>query len=419
MKQTKFKIPKRKRPLIYLPIILLIGMVMLLQNRCVEEYNPNLKESERLLTIDGSIVREQEEQMVVVSMSSPVDSTQFNPFSNCKVFVTDDQNHVFPFEEKYDGKYSAKIDSSYLQIGAKFKLTVETPDKNTYESDFEEILECAPIDSLYFLEETNYSKNLEKEINGLRLNVDIRTNKELTSFYRWKISDAWEYRSLFHIDEIYNWSNDLEKDIITKIDNKDSLQRCWRFGEQIGIYSSSTLNMSDQGIKRIPLHYIFGDDIRLNVKYSCLVNQYSLNEGAYIYWQNKEVEIAESGGLYFSQPSQSVSNLKNINNDHEVVLGYFWVSSVKQKRIFFDGPLKPYGYAFTCPKDSFIVDNKYNDNPQLRKIYLRDSINWPIYIVYREPVPSEGQVFKETADQFCFDCRLMFGGTINKPDYWQ
>ena len=189
-----FKERFKKQHSLLLFTSLAISMVVL-NTQCIEEYDPNLNVDVDLLTVNASIVRGHEEQTVVITRSTPLDDTQYIAVENCNVFVTDDRDNKFQFEEKSAGKYIAKIDLLYLDIGAKFKLTIITPDNNVYESDYEEIHDCPPVGSLYFLEETNYSKELYKDLSGLRLNLDLRALEGYTGYYRWKIHETWEYRS--------------------------------------------------------------------------------------------------------------------------------------------------------------------------------------------------------------------------------
>ena len=372
---------------------LLLGIILLSITHCIEEYSPNVDVDTSLLAIDASIVRGQVEQSVIITRSSSVENTLFIPVGKCLVAVIDDKNNVFQFEEQSGGKYTTKIDSSYLHIGAKFKLIFETPDRNIYESEFEEIIDCPPVDSLYFLEEMRYSKNKNSYIIGLRLNVDIKNLDEYSNYYRWKVNETWEIKSKFHIDRklLSHFTEGGKPYEIFK--NTDSLRYCWKDDIILRLFSSNTLNMKNKGTKRVPLQYVFEYDERLYIRYSCLVSQYSLSEDAYIYWNNKKIEVQESGSLYTTQPSQSFSNIKNINNPGEVVLGYFWTSTVKQKRVFFDGPL---------------TQIYFDENCELVPIdWLR------IPVIY---VQTGGLVYKSSFAR-CFDCRLL-GGTLEKPDFW-
>lgn len=419
LKRTKIKIPEKKRQFLffYLPLIFLMA---LLNTNCIEEYDPNLNVDVDLLTVNGSIVRGQEEQTVVITRSTPVDDTQYKAVENCNVFVSDDRNNKFQFTEISAGKYVAKIDMAYLDIGAKFKLTINTPDNNIYESDYEEIKDCPPIDNLYFLEEINYSTELHRNLNGLRLNLDLQAYQDHTEYYRWKINETWEYRSRnTWIDrELVGAEANSRGEMVPVFHyfyRLDSLHYCWHNAKVNELFSASTLNIVTNGRKRVPLHYIFGNNERLIVKYSCLVSQYSLNEGAYNYWQNKEVEIKESGGMYFSQPGQTVSNIKNIYNEDETVLGYFWTSSLKQKRIFFEGPPFKSDYTNPCKMDTFDVQNFFKGSAYTGEYYMINSAAFPVYVV--DIVSDEGRLVPMTGDNSCFDCRLK-GGTIIRPDYW-
>jgi hypothetical protein len=118
----------------------------------------------------------------------------------------------------------------------------------------------------------------------------------------------------------------------------------------------------------------------------------------------KEAEIEGSGGLYNSQPSQNLSNIKNINNEHEAVLGYFWVSEVKQKRVFFDGP---YGdKTGFCNTDPFDIFDFYTPTGRFGQFIVNDSMYSPVYVTN-----------DRTSPPGCFDCRTS-GGTLNRPDFW-
>jgi hypothetical protein len=69
-------------------------------------------------------------------------------------------------------------------------------------------------------------------------------------------------------------------------------------------------------------------------EYSILVKQYSVSRAEFEFWNNLKA-INESGGdIFASQPFSVVSNIRNINNPADRVLGFFQVSAVSEKRIF-------------------------------------------------------------------------------------
>jgi len=407
-------------------LTMMVISLIIITSQCVEEYNPNISTEDNLLVVNGSIIQGNEQQTIVVSRSTSVKNPGFIAVENCNVFVTDDRNNIFQFEEEIPGKYNAKIDLKYLETGAKFKLTIETSNNLVYESAYEEIYDSPPIDSLYFFHETNYSDNTQSNENGIRLNVDVYSKEELTPYYRWKIHETWEMRSSnTKIDKMlagvkdefittYKFdSNNLEyvRDKAIPIaefyyfNKPDTFYICYLDSEVEEVFFSSTSNIVTNSRKRVPLHFI-PNGPKLSTRYSCLVSQYSLSEGAYNYWQNKVTEITESGGLYNTQPSQNRSNIKNINNDQETVLGYFWVSAFKLKRVFFEGPYL--GREGFCTSKQFNIEEFYEQDPDSAfGIFRRiDSTYFPVYVINDNTYPPA-----------CFDCRFS-GGRLIRPDFW-
>jgi hypothetical protein len=404
---------------------LTLMVLMLLNTQCVEEFNPDTDASDPLIVINGSILQGSEVQTVTVSRSTSVRYPTFIPVEGCMVNVIDDRSNVFQFEEQAPGIYTARIDPGYLQIGVKFKLTVETPGRQVYESGLEEMYDSPSIDSLYFIQETNTSDQQYLNEQGVRLNVDVYARDEFEGYYRWKIHETWESRSSnAKIDKMltgvldsfittYKWdtlNSELLRDRAIPIPEfydftmPDTFHICYREGEINDLYFSSTSNIVSNAKKRVPLHFV-PVGTKLSFRYSCLVSQYSLSEEAYTYWQTKVNEITESGGLYSTQPSQNLTNITNTQNEGETVIGYFWVSARKERRVFYKGPY--YGNA-GCVSERFDIDDFYEQDPDSAFGVFRriDSTYFPVYI-------TNGN----TSQPSCFDCRFS-GGTLKKPDYW-
>lgn len=407
-------------------LALILLSVIIISTQCIEEYTPDISAKDDLLVVNGSIIRGNNQQTIVISRSTSVKHPRLTTVKGCNVFVTDDNNNIFQFEEGLPGRYNAKIDSAYLEIGAKFKLSIETPNKQVYESSYEEIYESPPIDNLYFIHETNSSDKWNSSENGIRLNVDVYADEEYIGYYRWKIHETWELQSSnSKIDKILvgvqdtfitkyrydtlnsEWIPDRAIPIpkFAYFNKPDTFHNCYLDAEVEEFFFSSTSNIVANSRKRVPLHFV-PNGVKLSSRYSCLVSQYTYSEDAYNYWQNKVAEIKETGGIYFAQPSQNKSNIKNINNDQEVVLGYFWVSSYKEKRIFFEGPYL--GRIDACIAKKFDIQDFYQQDPDSAFGVFRwnDSAYFPVYIINDNTYPPG-----------CFDCRFS-GGILDRPDFW-
>ncbi len=225
---------------------------ILLLNSCIEEFNPKLGSPVELVVIDGSIVKGDSLQQVVVSRSTAINNTVFNPIFGCDVWVVDEVNREFYFEEKDEGVYQAVIPDEYLAFNSRFKLRVTTPDNNEYESEYEQILESSPIDSVYYGVEPYQSSSEQYDV-GLQFYADLKAPDANTKNYRWNLVETYEYHSKYYINGF--WDTKLDT-LIEYIPQIDSLFYCWTTSSINELYSSSTENLLLNEKKKIPLSYV-------------------------------------------------------------------------------------------------------------------------------------------------------------------
>ena len=110
---------------------------------------------------------------------------------------------------------------------------------------------------------------------------------------------------------------------------------CWKKNESGDIIINSALPGGVNFINGQEIQFINPiESDRLTQEYSILVKQYSISNTEYDFWNNLK-KVGEAGGDIFAlQPFTVISNIHNVNNNNERVLGYFEVSAVSQKRIF-------------------------------------------------------------------------------------
>jgi hypothetical protein len=386
-----FKIPEIN--ILYFFVILLTVSYLFFAG-CKEPFQPEINEQVNAIAVDGSLIKGREKQVVTITRSAPLNNIAYLPVKDCRVKITDELNDEFPFTEESDGMYTAVIDDNMLVNDRKYKLVFVTPNGNTYESAYETIIETAPVDSVYPVLETAYNSSSQKDEDVIQFYLDLKAPETGSRYYRWELTETYEIHSFYRIDAIYDGFN-----VIITPNLRDSVYYCWITSGIDELYSSNTVNLIINEKKKIPLNRNLANSRKMSVRYSLLIEQYALNEKAYDYWHQKKIELQESGGLYTAQPGQSKSNIENINDDTEKVLGYFWVSSLSEKRIFYEEQLfyrRPYGY---CERDTFVIDTTYlGPFP----VYITgDSMLGPLY----------------TANRECFDCTLI-GGTLEKPAFW-
>lgn len=364
---------------------------MLLINGCVKEFIPVIEEEKELLVVQGLITDTQEPYIIKLSKSLPLgEVSAARPVSGCFVTITDDLGNVVILSETLPGTY---ITPSYFRglTGRFYTLHINANSEfngRNYESSPMELIPVPPIDSIYY-EKTVIEKaeGFFRGVDGCQIYLDTKDPENKCRFYRWDFSETWVLRLLFPVIN----------------------QTCWISDKSHSINIKSTAAFDESRITRFPINYITNITDRLKRKYSIMVNQYSLTEDEYIYWEKIQNIAIQVGGLYDIIPASVSSNIRCIESPGEKVLGYFSVSAKSSKRIFikdnFEGTIDRYN---NCPIDTLPNrDNPTVDSPEIGiSLWILD--DEPFFIPpYRILTDKKG----------CADCTVR--GTNVKPDFWQ
>lgn len=380
-------------------VIILINVVSV---SCVEPFYLN-KEDEfsPKMVIEGTFTNEDGPQEIVISKSSSPESPALYPVSGCTVAIEDDRGHTFLLPESTDpGHYRGVVNGSYIIIGAKYRLVVKTSTGVQYESSFEEMMPCPPVNSVYYEREAKPTSNPAVNTDGLQFYGDFQGDDTYGRYYRWKLEETFEYHSTWPVTQYLD-----EYDTLRIVSDDYSNFICYKT-ENIGdIFTLSTKDFSRNTYTKYPFHYVNNQTQRLINHYSLLVKQYSLSEQAYGFWENLRKNNQESEDLFGKQPANVKSNIYNKNDPSEVVLGYFGVSAVSSKRIHVS---RVPGMLFN--QVEFCVARKSSSDP--------DSMpkSRPLYFA---PLADDegGNITWVWAETTCFICTTL-GGTTEKPSYW-
>ena len=377
-------------------IFVLLSVVLLWS--CIERYFPATELNfQSQLVIEGTIISGGSKQEIMISKSSPTGDPKFISVSDCKVSVEDGKGNSFPFTESKDaGHYLGNIDEGILIPGARYRLHVKTNNGVEYVSSFEELLACPEVDNVYYKLETKQLQDPKITENGLQFFIDFNGNDNFGHFYRWQLTETYEYHSRWPLDK---W---LDKDGMHDLEDPDySNFVCYKTNNLKRIFVLSTDGFSQNSYSKYKLHFVQDQTQRLEYKYSLLVNQYSLTKRAYNYWENLRKNNQETVDMFGKQPANVKGNIHNVNDTTDVALGYFGVSSKQSKRIMvypFQGLF--FDHALLCK--AWIIDGPL---PAERPLYFVPDFdeNFNSYMGIGAPE--------------CINCTLM-GGTTVKPPYW-
>jgi len=355
---------------------------------CITQFIPHTTEERDLLVVEGLITDRPQTNIIKLSRPNHLGLTTAPlPVSGCNVSVSDDSGQSFIFTETTPGTYISDPAKFQGIIGRFYTLHISTNLGNSqnFESYAMELKPVPPIDSVY------YEKVVFSESNGTsagqegcKIFVDTHDPENKCKFYRWEYSETWE----FHLP--YTVPNNV----------------CWISNNSDVINIKNTSFIGEDRISRFPLLLITNQTDRLREKYSILVNQYSLNEDEYIYWDKLQNISQQVGGLYDIIPSAIPSNIYCVDDPNQKVLGYFSVSAKSSTRIFIKDRFAGVRTEYT--DQTCIADTVRGNNPIQ---YLNSSV----WVIINNPLPPPGYRVT-TRIKACYDCTVR--GTKIRPDFW-
>jgi hypothetical protein len=355
---------------------------------CITQFIPETTENQELLVVEGLITDQPEAYTIKLSRSLPLgvrDAAE--PVAGCTVFVTDESENRYSFVENKSGIYSSNPSVFRGVPGKRYKLHIFTNssfgNNYSYESFPMEMKPVPPVDTIYYEKiKVDAGDGFGSYNEHCQVYLDTHDPDNLCKYFRWNYTETWEFRLPFQ---------------------KPVNKTCWISNESSSVNIKNTSGLSESVVDKYPLNYITGATDRLRVKYSMLVNQYSLNEDEFVYWEKLSAVTQNVGSLYDITPASIPNNIVCIEDPSEKVLGYFSVSAKSSKRVFikdnFRGVVNLYSQC--------IEDTVFTANENL------PGINMWIWILETHQIPPYQVV---TTNRNCADCTVR--GTIVEPYFW-
>lgn len=381
-------------------LIHLVALVIL--SGCVERYHPDdmyLKEG--LLVISAHITDKPGIQTIEISRSSHPEAPTFNPEPGCYVllFREDGESREF-FDGDPPGYYATELDSSFLRTGMSYQLQVVTSDGNEYHSDFDMIRPVPPIDSIYYKVEERILTGEDEPVPGIRFYVDFTYDDEAYEYLRWELIETYEFHNPSMEAYVY-----LNRWTLRVLEGEDNPRICYITRVIPASYSISTRDLNfgsyNQAFDFVPNDW---NEQKLMFKYSLLVRQYSMGPEGFHYWNEIGSTKQGQGTIFDKQPALLQSNICNIADAEEKVLGFFTMSGVQEIR----------GFAEDIPGLDD-TPNPYYCLPVDRGPGSGRPTTFPAYFAR---ATYDGTTVYAQVNHHCVDCREYKGSSAMKPDFW-
>jgi hypothetical protein len=385
-------------------VILLFLMVSICWiTGCVERYYPsedNLKTG--TLVINAHLTDRPGYQVIEISRSVTLLYPSADPVSGSFAEVIREDGEFREFLEERPGYYGSDLDETFLQTGMSYMVHVITPDGNEYESGFDKLRPVPEIDSIYYeVESASYATEGDST-DGIRFFVDFIYDDREYDYIRWELTETYE----FHNPDMegFIWDVDFR---VKPLPDTSNYRTCYITNRLSAIHSMS-LGTLDLGIYiKKPFAFIpnIQQEQKLKHKYSLLVKQYSMGEEAFHYWNELRKTSQEQGFLFDQQPALLKSNIRNVNDEDELILGFFSMSGMAEQRAFAE---KPDGIDLS-----------------LYEWYCYPVVKGPRGRVTRSDLPMyfarawrDGESVYAEVNKHCVDCRAYKNSTHIVPDFW-
>lgn len=346
---------------------------------CYKPYTTNIVNDNKILVVDGLITNKTSRYHIKLSYASKFySSVKQDPLINATVSVTDNNGARFDFMEINKGEYLSDSLTFTGIPGNSYLLRIETQYGDVYESTPQKMEQEFYPDSVYAVNDyQEYISRFNQVINTIigaeiLINIDGKTktlpkfridvemiklyayalnippppfSPPLYLFYCWQLDNS--VKELVLATPLNNSSNLIENHSIYFVDNLIYLN-----GRVYGLGSWQP----DNSYAGIPTTERKLCDISGKLMY---IDQYSLNDDAYLYYKRMKEQISSEGKLFDPIAVQIEGNIKCISEPERVTAGFFEVSALN-KTAYQVGLRNPVTHQVPVRKIPYIITPSQN-----------------------------------------------------------
>ncbi|MFY0625631.1 MAG: DUF4249 domain-containing protein [Reichenbachiella sp.] len=374
---------------------------------CLEPFEYRSEAYEQVLVIDALLTNETKSHLVTLSYTYPLDSGfEAGRVDGATIYIEDEEGVRFDFYNEGNGVYQS-LGNVQGQEGHQYRLVVTTPDNREYQSSYELLKSAPPIDSIYDF----YAEAINEETNsvekGIQFFLDSHDESEESQFFRYIIEETYKivvpYPSSFEV---------IDDQIIPR---EEEVGYCYNYVNPTSLLIGTSAGSTENRIQQFPLNFVFETSQKLRSRYSLLAKQYSISEDAYLYYRKLKENNESTGSLSDKQTGTIIGNISGVTDPNEVVLGFFEVSGVTERRDFFNA-------SDYHPDFNAAPFHTYCRPDQAMRFDYEDAINFADsvggyeihYIEYAiEPGSADSVVFHRRS---CTNCSYYADTEV--PSYW-
>ncbi len=381
---------------------ILIVLIIFTINSCVEPFDAKTENFENILVIKATLTNEINYQEIEINHTYKFEENSPIAETNANVKIIDDLQNEYQFHESTDGGVYISSDAFGAQPNRSYQLSIKTNLGKQYISEFAELPLSELNNNLYIYKET------DNNMNGISIYMDSYDTSENSRYYR------YEYEETYKIVAPY-WS---AYDLVSAPNKEDGVSLVLKTKEERVCYNTVKFNeiilkntnkYGENIIEPFLVRFISRDNYIISHRYSMLVKQYALSREAYNFYETLK-DFSESGSIFSeNQPGFIYGNIVSEDDPEEKVIGFFDVSMVFSKRVYFNfydfylGEMRSYPSSclITSPPESSLWSLMNSGTVKFQNENEGGEGDGPYYLV---PL-------------ICGDCTVL--GTNIVPDFWE
>jgi hypothetical protein len=350
-------------------IVKIISIILLLfaLKACVDPYFPKTDIYENVLVVDADLTNIFKKQKVVLTRTNRLETDTILTESKANVYIKDDSGHTYSFtESEKSGVYLSDEEFNAVPNIA-YSLHITTKSGEEYESREEYLTPQNQITNVYAEMLTT-----NEGITGAQIYVDSDIDAIGDARYiRYKFEETYKIytpnsinKTMEIVDETFNSYR-----VIFTTHVPPRPRTCYTTLTEKKIMQLDMEDLSSEGVVKYPVRFIPPEDLHMiKERYSILVKQYTQSKDAYNFYKTLNKFSRQESLLSDYQMGFVQGNLYATDKNHKIV-GFFDVTSVSTKRIFFnyedlfiDEPSyfhpctsKTYDYRITLPSERDLI----------------------------------------------------------------
>ena len=347
-----------------LTILYVFVITFLILDACIEPYNLTLIANERIMVVDGMISDQPGPYVVHLFRSSNIDEALNTVLEVVGATITlkDDAGYAEKLREVSPGRYQTSASLKGI-VGRTYHIEITTLDGEKFESVPEQLLPAGDIQNLYYefeqVEDPTKSDSVDATKNGFNIFIDGTLDPLQDHLVRWRTIGIFEIIAFpqFHTVDITppgpNAVKTLEPDPLPcsgwvyKQHKLQYVRECTCCDCWVSRYDEVPL-LGDQqfvesnNLQRYKIAFIQANHRFFYKKYYFQVEQMSLSQNAYDFWESVKKQKLTSSDLFQTPVGKTSGNIISVGEIKAPVIGLFAASSVRKKSIFIDKNAIPY-----------------------------------------------------------------------------